>query len=330
MEYRKLGNTDLELSVITYGSFGIGGTMWAGTEKKEAEDAIMASIYHGVTTLDTAPFYGLGFSEELIGNVVKGLDRSKIQILTKFGMVWDGSNLGRGNFMFDVENEGKTYQVYKYAAKANVIKEAEESLKRLKTDYIDLLQLHWPDWTTPIDETMEALQLLIDQGKIRAAGVSNYNTEQMLEAKQFINLASNQISYSMLKRDIEANLIPAAVANNIGIIAYSPLERGLLTGKFFKGDVLKTADHRNSYFGQFDLGRVQSLLDNIAPIARDKNVSLAQLVLRWTTLQPGITVVLAGARNKQQAISNAEAINVVLSNEEITFINQQLSAITPV
>jgi aryl-alcohol dehydrogenase-like predicted oxidoreductase len=327
MEYRKLGDSDLLLSAITYGSFAIGGTMWGGTEKKEASEAIHASLDNGVTTIDTAPFYGFGLSEELIGEAIKGLDRSKIQLLTKFGMVWDGSNNGRGDFMWDQEHEGKSYPIYKYASKENVIKEAEESLKRLRTDYIDLLQLHWPDSTTPVDETMEALQLLIDQGKIRAAGVSNFNSDQMLEAAKSIMLASNQMPYSMLNRGIEQEVIPAAIENHIGIIAYSPLERGLLSGKYFKGEHLKSDDHRNGYFGRFNPEKVQQFLNRIEPVALEKDSSLSQLVLRWTTLQPGITVVLAGARNAAQAISNAKAMNIELSDEELRFINSKLDKI---
>ena len=328
MEYRKLGDSDLRLSAITYGSFAIGGTMWGGTEKKEASDTILASLDHGVTTIDTAPFYGFGLSEELIGEAIKGLDRSKIQLLTKFGMVWDGSNKGRGDFMWDQEHEGKLYPVYKYASKKNVIKEAEESLKRLGTDYIDLLQLHWPDSTTPIDETMEALQLLIDQGKIRAAGVSNFNSDQMLKAAKSITLASNQMPYSMLNRGIEQEVIPAAIEAHIGIIAYSPLERGLLSGKYFKGEQLKSDDHRNSYFGRFNPEKVKGFLNMIEPIALEKGSSLSQLVLRWTTLQPGITIVLAGARNPVQAISNAKAMDIKLNDEELRFINSELDKIS--
>ncbi|MRX41539.1 aldo/keto reductase [Flavobacterium sp. LC2016-23] len=325
MEYRKLGNSDLQLSAITYGSFAIGGTMWGGTEKKEAKEAILASIDHGITTIDTAPFYGLGLSEELIGESIKELDRSKVQLLTKFGMVWDGSNKGMGDFMWNQEHDGKSYPLYKYASKENVFKEAEESLKRLKTDYIDLLQLHWPDSTTPVDETMEALQLLIDQGKIRAAGVSNYNKEQMLEAQKSIQLASNQMPFSMLNRGIAESLVPAAIENQIGIIAYSPLERGLLSGKYFKGEQLKSDDHRQGYFGQFNPEKVKAFLEKIEPLAEEKNAGLAQLVLRWTTLQPGITVVLAGARNKEQAISNAKAIEIDLTENEISNINNELT-----
>jgi aryl-alcohol dehydrogenase-like predicted oxidoreductase len=327
MEYRTLGNTDLKLSAITYGAFAIGGTMWGGNEQKDSIASVKASIDNGVTTLDTAPFYGFGLSEEMIGKAIKGYDRSKIQLLTKFGLVWDGSNDGKGAFFFDAEEGGKKVPVYRYASKANVIKETEESLKRLKTDYIDLLQIHWPDGSTPISETMEALELLIRQGKIRAAGVSNYSVEQTAEARKTINIASNQVAYSMLNRGIEKDLVPYALENDLGIIVYSPMERGLLTGKYFKDGKLKENDHRNGYFQQFDLNKVKSFLGAITPIAEEKNATLSQLVLRWTTLQPAITIVLAGARNAEQAIANAHAININLTVDEIQFINNELSKI---
>lgn len=192
------------------------------------------------------------------------------------------------------------------------------------TDYIDLLQLHWPDSTTPIDETMEALATLLKQGKIKAAGVSNYSVAQMQHAEQTISLASNQVSYSMLNRSIENDLIPYTVENNIGIIAYSPMERGLLTGKYFKDGQLKNDDHRNGYFGQFDLEKVKTFLEKITPIAESKNATLSQLVLRWTTLQKGITIVLAGARNAEQATVNAQSMSFDLSNEELKTINTEL------
>ncbi|PWN62033.1 aldo/keto reductase [Chryseobacterium oncorhynchi] len=324
MEYRKLGNTDLELSVITHGAFAIGGNMWGGNEKQDSINSIHASLDHGVTSIDTAPFYGFGLSEEMIGQAIKGKDRSKIQLLTKFGLVWDGSNKGKGEFFFDAEDDGETVPVYKFASKENIIKEVEESLQRLGTDYIDLLQLHWPDNTTPICETMEAMELLIQQGKIRTAGVSNYTVAQMEEANRTLKLASNQVSYSMLNRTIENDLVPYSLENNSGIIVYSPMERGLLTGKYFKEDKLKDNDHRNGYFSQFDLNKVKTFLEKIEPIAQEKEVSLSQLVLRWTTLQPAITVVLAGARNAQQAIENAKAMSIDLSKEELEFINSAL------
>ncbi len=327
MEYRKLGSTDLQLSTITYGAFAIGGNMWGGNEQKDSIESVKASIDNGVTTLDTAPFYGFGLSEQMIGEAIKGYDRSKIQLLTKFGLVWDGSNNGKGDFFFDAEDAGKKIPVYKYASKTSVIKEVEESLKRLQTDYIDLLQIHWPDSTTLISETMEALELLLQQGKIRAAGVSNYNVAQVGEASGTLNIASNQVGYSMLNRGIESDLVPYALANNLGIIVYSPMERGLLTGKYFQDNKLKDDDHRNGYFGQFDLEKVKNFLDEIAPIAAAKHVTLAQLVLRWTTLQPAITVVLAGARNAAQAISNAKAMDINLTTEELQQINTALSKI---
>ena len=327
MEYRKLGNTELELSTITHGAFAIGGNMWGGNEKQDSINSIHASLDHGVTSIDTAPFYGFGLSEEMIGEAIKGKDRSKIQLLTKFGLVWDGSNNGKGEFFFDAEDDGKVIPVYKFASKENIIKEVEESLQRLDTDYIDLLQLHWPDNTTAICETMEAMELLIQQGKIRAAGVSNYSIEQMEEANRTLKLASNQVSYSMLNRTIENDLVPYSLENNSGLIVYSPMERGLLTGKYFKDNKLKDSDHRNGYFSQFDLNKVKAFLEKIEPIAQEKGASLSQLVLRWTTLQPAITVVLAGARNAEQAIDNAKAMNINLSQEELSFINTALSDI---
>lgn len=327
MEYRKLGKTDLELSAITYGAFAIGGNMWGGNEKKDSIESVRASIDHGVTTLDTAPFYGFGLSEEMIGEAIKGYDRSKIQLLTKFGLVWDGSNQGRGEFFFDAEENGKTIPIYKYASKASVIKEVEDSLRRLQTDYIDLLQIHWPDNTTAISETMEALDLLLQQGKIRAAGVSNYSVEQVSEAQDSIQIASNQVGYSMLNRGIEQDLVPYAQQHDLGIIVYSPMERGLLTGKYFSEGKLKENDHRNGYFQQFDLVKVKTFLDTISPIAADKGVTLSQLVLRWTSLQPAITVVLAGARNAEQAIANAQATAIDLAPDELSLINDALSKI---
>lgn len=325
MEYRQLGASDLKLSAITYGAFAIGGSMWGGNEKQDSINAVHASLDNGVTSLDTAPFYGFGLSETLIGEAIKGKDRSKIQILSKFGLVWDKSNNGKGEYFFDAsDDQGNPVPIYKFASKANIIKEVEESLKRLGTDYIDLLQIHWPDATTPIAETMETMELLISQGKIKAAGVCNYDLAQLETAEESIKLASNQVSYSMLNRGIEKEIVPYALENNISIIAYSPLERGLLTGKYFKDAKLKTEDHRNGYFGQFKLNEVEAFMNQIRPIAESKNATLSQLVLRWTTQQPGITVVLAGARNAKQALENAGAMDIQISASELDFINLNL------
>lgn len=328
MEYIKLGATDLRLSVITYGSFAIGGTMWGGTDEADSIAAVRASIDNGITSIDTAPFYGFGLSEEMIGKAIKGYDRSRVQLLTKFGLVWDGSNAGRGERSGNAIKDGKTIEVYKYTARENILKEVEESLRRLDTDYIDLLQLHWPDNTTPISETMETLDLLVKQGKIRAAAVCNYSVEQLEEAAKSIQLASNQVPYNMLNRRIEEQLVPYALEHNLGIIAYSPMARGLLTGKYFEGGQLKADDHRNEYFSRFNLVRVEKMLNHLKPLAAEKQATLAQLVLRWTTQQKGISVVLAGARNAEQAISNAAAMSFSLSDDELLFIAREIDACT--
>ena len=149
--------------------------------------------------------------------------------------------------------------------------------------------------------------------------------EQTVEAGKYLNVASNQVGYSMLNRRIEQELVPFALQHHLGIIAYSPMERGLLTGKYFQGSNLKGNDHRNSYFRQFDLPKVQTFLETIAPIAEEKGATLSQLVLRWTTLQPGITIVLAGARDAKQAIANAKAMDIHLSPDELQFINRELA-----
>ncbi len=327
MKLRKLGNTDLEISPIAFGAFAIGGTMWAGNEEKDSINAIHAAIDNGISTLDTAPFYGLGRSEELIGKAIADKRREDIQILNKFGLVWDGSNNGKGDYFFDTEDNGKNYSIYKFASKENVVKEVEESLKRLGTDYIDLLQLHWPDSTTPISETMEAMERLLEQGKIRAAGVCNYSVDQLKEAGETLKLSSNQVSYSMLQRSIEADLVPFAQANDMSLIAYSPMERGLLTGKYFKDGKLEETDHRNGYFKQFDLERIEKVLNELLVIADSYNASLAQLVLNWTMNQPGITVTLAGARNEKQVASNAAAMNLSISDADMASINQHLESL---
>ena len=327
MEYRKLGNSDLEVSAITFGAWAVGGWMWGGTERKDAVAAIRAGYDHGVTSIDTAPVYGQGLSEDIVGEAIKGISRDKVQLLTKYGMRWD---LTRGTLAFkSKDNDGKDIDVYKYAGKESIIQECENSLKLLGTDYIDLYQIHWPDVTTPIEETMEAVAQLIKQGKVRQAGVSNYNVEQMKEAGQYINLVSNQVPYSMVKRDIEADVVPYAIEKNIGIVAYSPIQRGLLSGKMKPGYKFSEGDHRASmyFFKDENLKITNEFLDKIKPLADSKNATLAQLVISWTIVQPGITIALVGARNAEQSIQNAKAIDVKLSKEEVDFITGELNKV---
>ena len=325
MKYRKLENTDLLLSEVTFGAWAAGGWMWGGTERQEAIDAIRVSYSLGVTSIDTAPIYGQGTSEEIVGEAIKGLPRDSVQILTKYGMRWD---LKKGDFGFhSKKNNGEEIDIYKYAGKESIIKECEDSLKRLGTDYIDLYQIHWPDSTTPISETMEAVARLIEQGKVRYAGVCNYNAAQMAEAEKYITLASNQVPYSMVKRNIENELIPYCLEHKKSILAYSPLERGLLSGKMRPGYQFASGDHRKdvAFFKDENLSRTSEFLDLIKPLADAKGITLSQLVILWTLQQPGITVALVGARNKEQAADNAFAVNTTLTIDEAEIISDHLA-----
>lgn len=324
MNYTTLGDTSLKLSVVTFGAWAAGGWMWGGTEQNNAAEAIRTSYDLGVTSIDTAPAYGQGLSEEIVGEAVKNIPRDKVQILTKFGVRWDTD---KGNFAFkSKDNDGNPINIHRYSGKESVIRECEQSLRRLRTDYIDLYQIHWPDTTTPIEETMEVVSMLKEQGKIREAGVSNYNVEQMKQAEEVVSIASNQVPYSMLKRDIEADVIPFCQRNNKGILAYSPLQRGVLTGKMKPGHVFEEGDTRSDekFYTDENIRRINKFLDSIRPIAREKNISLPQLVISWTLSQPGISVALVGARNPKQATENAKAAEIDLSKDELNRINTNL------
>ncbi|HWB28075.1 MAG TPA: aldo/keto reductase [Chitinophagaceae bacterium] len=324
MEYRQLSNSDLKVSAITFGAWAAGGWMWGSTDRNDAVAAIKASYDLGVTSIDTAPIYGQGDSEEIVGEAIKGLPRDRVQILTKYGMRWNDT---KGAFAFKSKNNsGEEIDIYKYAGKESIIKECEDSLKRLGTDYIDLYQIHWPDDTTPIAESMEAVATLIQQGKVRYAGVCNYSAAQMKEAGQTVKLVSNQIPFSMVNRAVEDETVPYCIAHNKAVLAYSPLERGLLTGKMKPGQLFAEGDHRatNRFFTGDSITCTNAFLEKIKPIADAKNATLAQLVIRWTIERPAITIALVGARNAAQAIQNANAINVHLTEDEIAFINSCL------
>ncbi|WP_313512041.1 aldo/keto reductase [Sphingobacterium sp.] len=326
MEYRYIGDSEINASVITFGAWAAGGWMWGSTDRKEAIEAIVAAYEVGVTTIDTAPIYGQGTSEEIVGEALKDIPRDKTQILTKFGMRWD---LAEGDFAFhSKKNNGEDIEIYKYAGKDSIIYECEQSLKRLGTDYIDLYQIHWPDSTTPLDETFEAVAQLIEQGKIRYAGVCNYNAQLMAEAEKTLPLVSNQIPFSMVNRAVEDETIPYCIKHNKAVLAYSPLERGLLTGKIHVGHQFQEGDHRakHPHFQPDFIEKTNILLERIKPLADDKGVTLAQLVLRWTVERPGITIALAGARNAQQSVQNAKAMDFNLTQEELDFMNAVVDA----
>ena len=324
MELVKLGNSNISVTPIAFGAWAIGGWMWGGAERSEAIRAIKKSIDLGITSIDTAPAYGFGLSEEITGEAVKGI-RDKVQILTKFGLRWDDT---RGKFfMATRDNSGGDINLYSYASKESVIRECEDCLKRLDTDYIDLFQIHWPDPTTPVEETMEALNILIDQGKILAAGVSNYDVPLMERAAGVTVLASNQVPYSMLRRDIEEDVVPWCIENNTGILAYSPLQRGILTGKFDPDHKFKKGDARAGlpHYKKENIMKINGFLEKLKPLAESKSATLSQLVLRWTLQQPGITCVLAGARDPGQVADNAGVMRFSLTDDEMESINSELA-----
>lgn len=319
---RKLGNSNVSITPVTMGAWAIGGWMWGGNEEKDSIAAIRAYVANGVTSIDTAPVYGFGYSEELVGKAIKNYNRDKVQILTKFGMVWDRE---AGDFaMNSTDNNGNPIKVYRYAGYDKIISDVELSLQRLQTDYVDLIQLHWPDTTTPIEEPMRAMEKLLKDGKAKAIGVCNYNAAQLAEAEQTVKLNSNQVPYSMLRRHIEADVIPYAQQHNLSIIAYSPMERGLLTGKYKGAETLGEGDHRNSYFKRFDMEKVQKLLGNLKELSTKYTVSVSQLVLAWTFHQPTVAAALAGARNAQQAEENAKTMHIKISEEDLNLIRSWL------
>lgn len=323
MEFRKLGKSDIEVSVLAFGAWAIGGWFWGGADSKDAIDAIETAIDNGMTTIDTAPVYGFGHSEEIVGKAIKG-KRDRIQLLTKYGLSWDDN---KGLFYFDTrDNNGRDLKIYKHASRKKILSECEKSLKRLGTNYLDLYQIHWPDPTTPVSETMEAMEILIQQGKIRAGGVCNYGLELTREASGRFPLASNQVPYSMVNRKIENDVVPFCIEKNIGILAYSPLQRGLLTGKIKPGHTFNEGDNRPSsfYFKEPNHSNILNFLSAIRHIADSRGITLAQLVLNWTIRQPGITCTLAGARNPEQVLDNIGAVSFDLTPGEIEEIDKAL------
>jgi aryl-alcohol dehydrogenase-like predicted oxidoreductase len=287
-------------------------------------EAIKTAVDLGMTSIDTAPAYGFGLSEEIVGESILGI-RDRVQILTKYGLVWDRSE---GTFFFETQNgEGKSAIIHKYAAKESIIRECEESLKRLDTDYIDLYQIHWPDPVTPIEETMEAVQKLVDDGKIRAGGVCNFSVEEMTRARGAMPIVSDQVAYSMVNREIEGDIVPYCIEKNVDILAYSPLQRGILTGKVTMEYTFNEGDHRPStpYYSSENRKSILDLLQKIQPIASDHGVTLAQLVIHWTINRPGITAALVGARNSMQVKENVRGSEVTLDYEEMERINGYLN-----
>lgn len=323
MEYRNLAKSEVKVSAVAFGAWAIGGWMWGGADERDAISALETAIDLGMTSIDTAPAYGFGKSERLVGRVIKD-KRDKVQILTKYGLRWDTKE---GAFYFNSINEkGEKVEIHKFAGPESVIQECEESLRRLQTDHIDLYQIHWADPTTDIGETMEAIARLKEQGKILAAGVSNYTVDQMRSADSVTEIVVNQVPYSMVLRDIEKELVPYCLASGKGILAYSPLQRGILTGKITTGYTFNDGDHRpgTPYFKEPNVSRINKFLAHIKPLAEDHNISLTQLVIYWTMNQPAVTSVLVGARNAEQVKENTKAGSISINADVLSAINKFL------
>lgn len=293
--------------------------MWGGTDEKRSIESLHASIDAGINLIDTAPAYGFGISEEFIGKAIAGR-RDKVVLATKAGLRWDDT---KG--MKFKERDGVT--LYRYLGPESIRLELERSLKRLRVEYIDLYQTHWQDPTTPIAETMQALLDLKKEGKIRAIGVSNCTVDQVKEYQAVGPVDCVQERYSMLDREMEAEYLPYCLANNIAVLAYSPLAMGLLTGKMGPERVFPADDLRSELprFSVESRTRVQGALKQFAPIAEKYGLTIGGLVISWTLAQPGLTHVLAGARDENQAKENARA-SVELAAEDVAKITDLLNA----
>jgi aryl-alcohol dehydrogenase-like predicted oxidoreductase len=319
VQLRPLGSSALYLPPVTFGAWAIGGWDWGGTDDALALRALAAAFDAGCTAVDTAPVYGFGHSEELVGRALAGR-RDEVVVLTKVGLRWD---VDEGDPFFVTQDaRGRRLAVRRNSRPSSVRLEVERSLARLGVERIDLVQVHWPDPTTPIADTLGALVALREEGKLREIGVSNYDVGQVEEARAALGdvpLASDQVRYSLVARQPEAELLPHLARRAIGMLAYSPLEQGLLTGRvdgkrrFPRGD----GRRRRQAFTPENRRRVGALVrDVVAPIAVHHGASAAQVVLAWTAARPGVTSVLAGARTPEQARENAGAAELGLSGVE--------------
>ncbi len=327
MIHRKLGPSGIEVSAVAFGAWAIGGWMWGGADENEATAAIHTALDHGVNLIDTAPIYGFGRSEEIVGRAIADR-RDQVVVATKCGMVWDREV---GEFFFHSSDDGVTFRpskkkIYKCLRPDSIRAELEASLTRLGTDHVDLYQTHWQESTTPIADTMAELTKLKEEGKIRAIGVCNAS---MVQVAEYGAVDSNQEKYSLLDREIEQNgSLAYCRRQGIAMLAYSPLGNGLLTGKIGPDRQFDEGDLRrgNRRFSKDNLERVADMLNQIRPIAERHRASLAQLAIAWTIAQPGLTVALCGARNRLQATDNATAGSLSLSPEELETIGSVVHA----
>ncbi len=311
METLKTEVLDKEVSRVGLGTWAIGGDMWGGTDEKESVTTIHSALGQGITLIDTAPAYGFGKSEEIIGKALKNYeDREKIVVATKAGLEWD-------------ENKN----IVRNSSKERLFKEVDDSLRRLQLDYIDIYQIHWPDSSVPFEETAEAMNTLLEKGKIKSIGVSNYSAEQMDEFRKSAPIHFCQPPYNLFEREAEENIFPYCKDNDIRLITYGALCRGLLTGKMkpdseFKGDDLRKYDPK---FQQPLYSSYLDAVDKVAQFAESKyHKSIIYLAVRWI-LDQGSDIALWGARKPEQINGVNEIWDWSLNQQDIIIINNLIN-----
>jgi aryl-alcohol dehydrogenase-like predicted oxidoreductase len=312
VEQRKIGNTDLVCSAIGFGTWEMSTTMYGDIDVNEASKAVNTAIDHGITLFDTAEVYGPFHSEELLARAL-GERRKEITLVTKVG--------------FHYSDEGRILGTN--SSHDNVIERTEGCLRRLQTDVIDLLLIHWRDHETPLDETMGALEELRKDGKIRYYGVSNFDVAMMEECQQHGSPAANQVGYHLFDRRMEKEVLPYCLEHNIGFMAYGTLGFGLLTGAFTSETTFPRNDWR-SYMPAFGLPLFErehflkelQVGKRLTDLADGYGRSLAQLAIAWVLGHPAVSVALVGMRNEQELKENVAAVEWQLSSEERTEIDR--------
>jgi aryl-alcohol dehydrogenase-like predicted oxidoreductase len=310
MEYISIKGTNLTASRIALGTWAIGGWMWGGTDEAESIRAIHAALDQGINLIDTAPVYGFGVSEEIVGKAIEQRGhRGEVVIATKVGLEWHNGSVSRNS------------------SRSRIRQEVQDSLRRLRTDYIDIYQVHWPDLSVPIEDTARTMQELYNEGLIRAIGVSNYSPEQMGRFMSASELHVVQSPYNLFEREIDRDVLPYVRKKNLSALAYGPLCRGLLTGKMrpdtkFTGDDLRKSDPKFQppRFTQY-LKAVQQL-DDLAQKNYSKHTM--DLAVRWVLDTPGITSALWGARHPADLEAVAGALDWKLDADTRVAIDQIL------
>ena len=324
MKMIDLGNTGSQVSQIGLGTWAIGGgPAWGGDlATQQCVDTICTAIDCGINLIDTAPGYNFGNSEVMVGRALEKLDRSSVVVETKFGLVWD-----RVGTPF---NKVGDRQLYKNLSPESIREEIEASLERLGTDYVDIYMSHWQSlepYYTPISETMEVLNELKAEGKIRAIGAANVTPEQVMEFLEYGDLDIVQGKYSILDRAVEETLIPLCVEHNVVFQAYSPLEQGLLTGTIGKDYVPEGARANKKWFQKGNLERVVDMLDSWKPLCEKYHCGIPTLALAWILAQGDFITILSGSTTPDQVRENIGAVQIELSQEDAKWMREQAEAL---